>query len=87
MQPGDYVEIEMTDTGVGMSHDVLSRVFEPFFTTKPTGQVTGLGLSQIYGFVKQSGGFVQIESNPGEGTSVRIYLPGQEPLKEATRRR
>jgi len=80
MQPGDYVEIEVTDTGLGMSHDVLSRVFEPFFTTKPTSQGTGLGLSQIYGFVKQSGGFVQIDSSPGEGTSVRIYLPGQEPL-------
>jgi len=76
---GDYVEIEATDSGLGMSHDVLSRVFEPFFTTKPTGQGTGLGLSQIYGFVKQSGGFVRIESSPGEGTSVRIYLPGQEP--------
>jgi signal transduction histidine kinase len=79
MQPGDYVEIEVTDSGVGMSHDVLSRVFEPFFTTKPSGQGTGLGLSQIYGFVKQSGGLVQIESSPGEGTSVRIYLPGHEP--------
>jgi len=79
VQPGDYVEIEVTDSGVGMSRDVLSRVFEPFFTTKPTGQGTGLGLSQIYGFVKQSGGFVRIESSPGEGTSVRIYLPGHEP--------
>jgi signal transduction histidine kinase/ActR/RegA family two-component response regulator len=78
MQPGDYVEIEVTDSGVGMSHDVLSRVFEPFFTTKSTGQGTGLGLSQIYGFVKQSGGFVRIESAPGEGTSVRIYLPGHD---------
>jgi signal transduction histidine kinase/CheY-like chemotaxis protein len=78
MQPGDYVEIEVTDSGAGMSQDVLSRVFEPFFTTKPTGQGTGLGLSQIYGFVKQSGGFVRIESSPGEGTSVRIYLPGHE---------
>jgi signal transduction histidine kinase/ActR/RegA family two-component response regulator len=77
--PANYVEIEVTDTGMGMSRDVLSRVFEPFFTTKPTGQGTGLGLSQIYGFVKQSGGFVRIESRPGEGTSVRIYLPGHEP--------
>ena len=77
---GDYVEIEVTDNGVGMSRDVLSRVFEPFFTTKPTGQGTGLGLPQIYGFVKQSGGFVRIESSPGQGTSVRIYLPGCEPV-------
>jgi signal transduction histidine kinase/CheY-like chemotaxis protein len=79
-RPGDYVEIEVADSGVGMSRDVLSRIFEPFFTTKPTGQGTGLGLSQIYGFVKQSGGFMRIESDPGEGTSVRIYLPGHEPL-------
>ena len=77
---GDYVEIEVTDNGLGMSRDVLSRVFEPFFTTKPTGQGTGLGLPQIYGFVKQSGGFVRIESSPGQGTSVRIYLPAREPL-------
>ena len=76
---GDYVEIEVTDNGLGMSRDVLSRVFEPFFTTKPTGQGTGLGLPQIYGFVKQSGGFVRIESSPGQGTSVRICLPGCEP--------
>jgi signal transduction histidine kinase/CheY-like chemotaxis protein len=79
-QAGDYVEIEVTDSGVGMSQGVLSRVFEPFFTTKATGQGTGLGLSQIYGFVKQSGGFVRIESTPGEGTSVRIYLPGDDRL-------
>ena len=78
-RPGDYVEIDVTDNGLGMSRDVLSRVFEPFFTTKPTGQGTGLGLPQIYGFVKQSGGFVRIESSPGQGTSVRIYLPGHEP--------
>ncbi|PWB79063.1 MAG: hybrid sensor histidine kinase/response regulator, partial [Methylocystaceae bacterium] len=78
VQLGDYVEIEVTDSGVGMSHDVLNHVFEPFFTTKPTGRGTGLGLSQIYGFVKQSGGFVRIDSAPGEGTSVRIYLPGHE---------
>jgi signal transduction histidine kinase/CheY-like chemotaxis protein len=82
-QPGDYVEIEVADNGVGMGHDVLSRVFEPFFTTKPIGQGTGLGLSQIYGFVKQSGGFVRIDSSPGEGTSVRIFLPGHEPRPES----
>ncbi len=80
LQPGDYVEIEVTDSGVGISHDLLSRVFEPFFTTKPTGRGTGLGLSQVYGFVKQSGGHVRIESAPGEGTSARIYLPGHAPL-------
>jgi signal transduction histidine kinase/CheY-like chemotaxis protein len=80
IQPGDYVEIEVTDSGVGISHDLLGRVFEPFFTTKPIGRGTGLGLSQVYGFVKQSGGFVRIESAPGEGTSARIYLPGHAPL-------
>lgn len=77
-RPGNYVEIEVTDSGEGMTREVLSRVFEPFFTTKPTGKGTGLGLSQIYGFVKQSGGFVRIDSRPGGGTSVRIYLPGHE---------
>jgi signal transduction histidine kinase/ActR/RegA family two-component response regulator len=80
LQPGDYVEIEVTDSGVGISHDLLGRVFEPFFTTKPTGQGTGLGLSQVYGFVKQSGGLVRIESTPGEGTSARIYLPAHDPI-------
>ncbi|WP_330083254.1 ATP-binding protein [Methylocystis iwaonis] len=81
-QPGNYVEIAVTDSGEGMTREVLSRVFEPFFTTKPTGKGTGLGLSQIYGFVKQSGGFVRIESHPGGGTRVRIYLPGRGPVKD-----
>jgi signal transduction histidine kinase/CheY-like chemotaxis protein len=82
-RPADYVEIEVTDTGSGMEPEVLRRAFEPFFTTKPTGKGTGLGLSQIYGFVRQSGGFVRIESRLGDGTSVRLYLPGEErPLLE-----
>ncbi len=76
MHVGDYVEFEVTDSGVGMSPDIVARAFEPFFTTKAIGKGTGLGLSQVYGFVKQSGGFVRIESGPGKGTSVRIYLPG-----------
>jgi signal transduction histidine kinase len=83
MQAGNYVEIEVTDSGAGMSEDVLGRVFEPFFTTKPTGQGTGLGLSQVYGFVKQSGGSVKIESFLGKGTKVRIYLPGYERTLDA----
>ena len=72
---GDYAVVSVTDTGLGMTPAVLARVFEPFFTTKPIGQGTGLGLSGIYGFAKQSGGHVQIHSQPGQGTTVRLYLP------------
>jgi CheY-like chemotaxis protein len=78
LEPGDYVEIEVKDTGTGMSEEVLSHAFEPFFTTKRFGRGTGLGLSQVYGFIKQSGGLVRIESASGQGTSVRIYLPRQD---------
>jgi PAS domain S-box-containing protein len=73
--PGDYICIGVTDTGVGMSADVAARAFDPFFTTKPIGQGTGLGLSMIYGFARQSNGHVTIDSKLGQGTSVRLYLP------------
>jgi PAS domain S-box-containing protein len=75
MQSGQYVAICVTDTGIGMPPDVISRAFDPFFTTKPIGQGTGLGLSMIYGFARQSGGQVRIYSEVGSGTTVRIYLP------------
>ncbi len=74
-EPGDYVELSVADSGVGMSADTLSKVFDPFFTTKPLGQGTGLGLSMIYGFVQQSRGHVEIESREGAGTTIRLYLP------------
>ncbi|MCA0003150.1 MULTISPECIES: two-component system sensor histidine kinase NtrB [unclassified Mesorhizobium] len=70
-----FVRVTVRDTGCGMSKDTLARVFEPFFTTKSEGQGTGLGLSQVYGFIKQSGGHVRIDSEIGQGTSLHLYLP------------
>jgi PAS domain S-box-containing protein len=80
---GDFVLLSVTDTGVGMTTDVLERAVEPFFTTKNLGHGTGLGLSMVYGFVKQSGGHVKIESAPNRGTRVNLYLPRTEALAQA----
>ena len=82
-RPGRYVVVAVADTGVGMPAEVLDKVFDPFFTTKPIGQGTGLGLSMVYGFARQSGGSVRIQSRVGEGTSVKIYLPVADGVAEA----
>jgi len=75
LQAGPHAVIGVIDTGIGMSSEVIARAFDPFFTTKPMGQGTGLGLSQVFGFVKQSGGTVKLTSEVGEGTTVKVYLP------------
>lgn len=80
--PGNYVVVAVSDTGVGMAQDLIEKVFEPFFTTKPIGQGTGLGLSMVYGFVRQSGGQVRIHSQPDQGTSIKLFLPASKSNEE-----
>lgn len=87
--PGEYVVLTVADSGVGMSDETMARAFDPFFTTKAEGEGTGLGLSQVYGFVRQSGGHVQMDSRPGQGTSIRLFLPriGQHQRRQVVARR
>jgi len=83
-EPGDYVVLSVTDNGAGMSAQTIAKAFDPFFTTKPIGQGTGLGLSMVYGFAKQTGGHVRIDSTLGEGTQVVLYLPRNHTEEEAS---
>jgi CheY-like chemotaxis protein len=86
VKAGQYVVISVTDTGCGMPPDIVAKAFDPFFTTKPIGQGTGLGLSMLYGFIKQSEGHVRIYSEPGQGTTFKLYLPRHRGAVEADSR-
>jgi len=82
MPPGNYVQIEVADTGTGISPENLPRIFEPFFSTKAVGAGTGLGLSTVYGILRQTDGFIFVDSAPGQGTTFHIFLPRFEPVPE-----
>ena len=84
-EPGDYTLLEVTDTGTGMTPEVIKKAFEPFFTTKDVGEGSGLGLSMVYGFAKQSGGHVLLESTPDHGTTVKLFLPQASDLRDRKR--
>src|SRR6202022_1236096 len=82
MPAADYVRIDITDTGTGIAPDIVDKIFEPFFSTKEVGKGTGLGLSTVYGIVKQTGGFIYVDSETDHGTSFHIFLPRHPPEKE-----
>ncbi len=81
---GDYIELSVSDTGTGMDKNTLEHIFEPFFTTKPAGEGTGLGLAMVYGFFKRYGGYVKVDSTPGAGTTIRLYLPRSKIVKSTS---